>query len=505
MAARAWRVVWLVVLSLPVALGLIVSSSGSASAHAELDRTEPVQGAVLTAPPRVVVLHFTEPVSAQFATVRVAGPDGGRVDTGTVRVRGSAVTAALRGGQADGGTYTVVWRVVADDNHPISGRFSFAVGVPAPLSPAAQQRVERTVAAAAVPVATRVLLGVGRLVEYAGFILFAGTLALVAWAWPEGADVDRVRRLAWAGWLAAAAGTALTLLMQGPDAAAAGPSSVLSLLGDVLRQRFGLLHVARLAALAAVTPGLALGWAARARRSPRHGVVLAATLGFLAATWSLAGHAGTRPPAALSVSLDAVHLVAVASWLGGLVVVSAALLAAADAVPAAARWSQQAFASVLALVATGSWAAVDEVGSVSALTGSEYGRLLSAKVALVAVMVGLGGVARIRLQRHGAAALRRTVRVEAALGAAVLALASLLVATAPGRVSALRGGLGDQHHGAQVASVLVAAPPAQWADTLGLGEAAVEVGSDQGRGARERLLLHGVEVDDSHRSQVRAQ
>lgn len=434
--ARQWLLGLL--LGLPLALGWLVGSATPAAAHTEIVRTEPTAGAVLPVPPRAVVLQFNEPVSTQFASVLVAGPDGQRLDVGSARVRRTTVTMSMRTTAVPAGTYTVVWRVVSDDNHPISGRFTFSVGVPSTPGPAVAAQIARTIEAASVPRATQVLLGAGRLVEYAGFVLLVGVLVVIAWAWSAGAALKRVRRLAWAGWLTVLAGTTLSLLMQGPDAAARGPLSALTefgLLRDVLAQRYGQVHVARIAALAAVTPGLALSWAARARSSPRHGAVLAATLGFLAATWSLAGHAGSRSPVPVSVAVDALHLLAVASWLGGLVVVGSALLRSGEADSAAARWSRLAFGSVLVLTATGTWTAVAEVPSWDALTGSEYGRLLSAKVALVAVMVGLGGLARQRLRRRGAAGLSATVRLEALLGGVVLVLASLLVAADPsGRV-----------------------------------------------------------------------
>lgn len=424
---------------------LLVVLAAPASAHTEVTRTQPSSGAVLAKAPNAVVLSFSGEVSRRFATVVVTGPDGGRADQLPLRFTRSTVTAGLRSG-ASAGTYTVIWRVVSDDNHPISGRFAFVVGAPTPSTPAAMAAVAQAVAASTVPTSTRALLGVSRLVEYGGFLLLAGVVLLVAWAWPAGALTRRVRVLAWAGWGAVVAGTMGTLLMQGPDVLAAGPLAAFTepgLLSDVLVERFGQLHIARLAALLAVTPGLALSWASAARSSTRRGLGALAWVGFLAATWSLAGHAGTRSPVAVSVLVDAVHLVAVAAWLGGLVVVATALLRAADVDLEVARWSRLAFASVVALTVTGSWSAVAQVGSWRALTGTEYGQLLVAKVTLVAVMVVLGGVARARLRRRGPSGLRAGVRVEAAVGVGVLVLASLLVATAPARVMDDRPAVSD--------------------------------------------------------------
>jgi len=67
--------------SLGVAL-LLVGSAVPASAHAQLESTNPAQSSVLLVPPTQVVLHFGEPVEIDFGSLRVLGPSGQRVDNG---------------------------------------------------------------------------------------------------------------------------------------------------------------------------------------------------------------------------------------------------------------------------------------------------------------------------------------------------------------------------------------------------------------------------------------
>lgn len=92
---------------------------------------------------------------------------------------------------------------------------------------------------------------------------------------------------------------------------------------------------------------------------------------------------------------DILHLMAVASWLGGL----AALLVALHKVPgieraAVRRFSRVAFVSVLVLAVTGVYQSWRQLGSWSALTGTDYGQLLLLKVGLVAVLLGIAYVSR---------------------------------------------------------------------------------------------------------------
>jgi copper transport protein len=91
-------------------------------------------------------------------------------------------------------------------------------------------------------------------------------------------------------------------------------------------------------------------------------------------------------------------------------------------------------ASVGVLVATGLFQAWRQVGTLSALGPTTYGRELVVKTCLVLVVVGVAtGSRRLLRRREGLSRLRRTVGVEAVLVLAVLGVTSGLVATEPAR------------------------------------------------------------------------
>lgn len=93
--------------------------------------------------------------------------------------------------------------------------------------------------------------------------------------------------------------------------------------------------------------------------------------------------------------MDVLHLLAVAGWLGGLATLLTALYRAPSIEPSAVhRFSCVAFICVVTLTVTGLYQSWRQVGSWSALTGTSYGQLLLAKVALVVVMVGVAWVSR---------------------------------------------------------------------------------------------------------------
>ena len=104
-----------------------------ASAHDELVGSEPAASSTVTALPTRVVLHFGEPPLAGGSAIVVRDPAGTSATTGTAVVSGSDVSIDLVA-LTVAGTYTVSWRTVAGDGHPITGTFAFTV--PASLLPA---------------------------------------------------------------------------------------------------------------------------------------------------------------------------------------------------------------------------------------------------------------------------------------------------------------------------------------------------------------------------------
>ena len=102
----------------------------SALAHARLDSSTPSNDQVLRRAPQQVLLRFSEPVETAFGSVRVIDGAARRVDDArTTRPDPTAVAVGLPSDLSPG-TYTVAWRVVPADSHPVSGAFVFHIGKP---------------------------------------------------------------------------------------------------------------------------------------------------------------------------------------------------------------------------------------------------------------------------------------------------------------------------------------------------------------------------------------
>ncbi|MFI2608097.1 FixH family protein [Kitasatospora sp. NPDC018619] len=422
-------------------LALMLAGAGPASAHATLDSTDPPQNSVVATAPQAVTLTFSESVSLSGDSVRVLDPAGRAVDTGSpahADGRGNTARVGLRSGLANG-TYTVAWRAVSDDSHPVGGAFTFSVGAPSDtsVSATALQGADADGLVAA-------LYGTGRTVAYAAFALLVGVAGFVLVCWPAGTARRRVQRLLMTGWTALLVSTVAVLMLRGPYERGSGIGQAfdLSLVRATLDERIGTALAARLLLLAAGGVFLSLlvgqlgqpqrpvvpaprdepeggaGAAAeedaeaaelrelerRAAERPQHevrlglgvaGLVLAVAL---AATWVGADHASVGIQVWLALPLGILHLIAMALWLGGL---AALLVALREGVGAEVvdRFSRIAFGSVAVLAVTGVYQSWRGLGGWGALTGTEYGRLLLVKSGCVAVMLGVAWISRSWLAR----------------------------------------------------------------------------------------------------------
>jgi methionine-rich copper-binding protein CopC len=107
--------------------GLVVvaalGAATTASAHSQLERTDPADGSQVAVLPDEITLTFNQNVLGLGDVLQVTGP-GGSVSAGAPTVVDNQVTQAIQPGSA-AGAYTVLWRVTSADGHPISGRFAF--------------------------------------------------------------------------------------------------------------------------------------------------------------------------------------------------------------------------------------------------------------------------------------------------------------------------------------------------------------------------------------------
>ncbi|CAL9482117.1 Copper transport protein YcnJ [Streptomyces sp. enrichment culture] len=447
-------------------LVLLLAGAAPAGAHAALRASDPEDGSVVRTAPTHITLTFTESVGLLEDSFRIYGPDNRRVHMEEPEhAAGAADTArAALPRDLDEGTYTVAWRVVSADSHPVSGAFTFSVGKPSPTPPAApQDHAEHPV--------TKSLYDTGRYLAYIAAALLIGTAAFAALCRPP--DTGPLRAPLLFGWWTLLVTTAGLLVLRAPYEKGTSPSTALdvSTFPDTLGGRPGMALLARVLLL--LTAALLLP--VLRRRTPRTRVTAGGILSVsLALTWASAEHAsaGIQVPVAMTSSV--LHLLAMAAWLGGLTALLLTLHRAKTPPPhdTVARFSRLAFTSVTVLVVTGAYQSWRGLGSWSALTGTAYGRTLAVKLAATVFLLLAAALSRrwtALLARPAAAeerqpalvgapgpppeprtthvttaepetlhrrALRRSVLAEVVVAVAVLLVTTVLTGTLPSRAEA---------------------------------------------------------------------
>jgi methionine-rich copper-binding protein CopC len=95
-----------------------------ASAHDTAESSSPAQGATVQTPPEQVSVTFNNDPLALGSQIRVNDSTGTNWAEGDVEIVDNVASQKLKEG-APAGLFTVVWRVVSSDSHPIEGSFTF--------------------------------------------------------------------------------------------------------------------------------------------------------------------------------------------------------------------------------------------------------------------------------------------------------------------------------------------------------------------------------------------
>ena len=466
--------------------GLVIAASaailllvlpGTAFGHASLIGSTPERGAELRNAPEAVVFEFSEPVEASFGAIKVFDSAGDEIQMGEPfrpAGDGSRLAASLPTSLPDG-LYTSTYRVISADSHPVSGGIVFSIGE---AGPGSGRTISQLLEGSEAGPVTDVAFWLDRWLGYLAIAVAVGALGFLLALWGPalrveqltsaggvlieraGNAADRTRRLLSAAIAAGLIASVFAIPLQGAVAAGTDFWSALDLtvINDVIDTRFGAVFALRALAWLLLLPLAFMASRAFSTGRPLRSLpVLAAAAGavFLVVSPALAGHAATREPVWLMLSSDVVHVAAMAFWTGTLVALMVILPAVTRRLPNdldrirvltdfLLRFSTLALVSVALIAATGVIQAIVQLDSVADLWQTAYGRALSVKILLFLLLIGLAAANRRRLipalverRERGLApgppgmSIRRNLRLEAVLAAAVLAATAAMVSYTP--------------------------------------------------------------------------
>jgi len=427
---RSWLVIAVVLAAL--------TATPAALAHAILQASDPGSNSVVRTSPKTVSLRFNEAVETAFGSIRVYDCNGGRVDSGKiVRPTKDSVAVTIDRRLARG-TYTVTWRVISADSHPVAGAFVFNVKK-------ANAGSCKQVFGATTPGTIDALFKFMRGLDFGLILLVVGGAIALALVLRSAAPELRTRLFRILGGLAFGLVVvgALCIVLQGAVAGGFGLSEAFrwDTIHSVLQTRFGHAFLWQIG-IALVVGALAL----MASRSRNLEFLPLASL-LLIPTVSAAGHA--RTSGAFAIFLDVFHVAAASTWVGGLAfTVLALVLAGMDRWPlcsrAVPRFSLLAVVSVVVLITAGSIRGYQEVRSFNGLWHTTYGQLLLAKIVLVLPLLLIGlynnrfAVPRLKKNVASAGEQRRFLRAagtELAIMAVIIGVTAVLVTEPPAKAS----------------------------------------------------------------------
>ena len=418
------RVIGFAKIVLTAVLLLLLSPAASAQAHAGLEGSEPKPSSWLATSPSEIVLHFDESVSVTFARIKIIDQEGNEVlELRPTRDKSDHTTVRAPVEALEDGTWVVVWRVASADSHPVQGSFAFSIGtsssdVTAVLNGSLSTRH-----------GLNNLFNVIRFVMFVGVLALLGGVGLVTFA-NNAQLIVRTRMSLWGAWALATIASIEALFAYGPHASGVKVYNFtdLSLLSDTMTTTFGQATLLRVSLLLAFAL-LLLTIEFRSRILWRCGAVVLSLAA--AATLSAVGHPSGQSPIALSVSLDVLHLLAASLWIGALLVIAIDRDNWLHSTISMLKFSRIAGYSVVVVVVTGSLQFLLLVDGVQNMFATEFGQKLAVKIALVGVLIGIGGVSRKTIRKFGPAKLRQSVLVESLIALIVIGVAALVVALPP--------------------------------------------------------------------------
>ncbi len=121
---RVERVLWRALAGAAVVVLALVGGSTAAQAHDQLDATSPADGSTVAAVPTKVTLTMSNTPATIGSQINVMDASGTNWSDGGVQVLDNVATQPLKPG-APAGKYTVSWRLVSSDSHPVEGGFTF--------------------------------------------------------------------------------------------------------------------------------------------------------------------------------------------------------------------------------------------------------------------------------------------------------------------------------------------------------------------------------------------
>ena len=413
-----------------------------AAAHPFTEKTIPSLGSNAPIGTTEVIVYFSEPVDISFSEMKIFDSNGDQIDNRDTSYHEGELSLIVTTPPLEEGVYTSSVKVLSKiDGHLVPSAFLFGVGdvsVPDIPDEGPSEIIFLPEAGARFPG----ILG-------QTIVLGAVIASLIIWGTQNKQlirkELDKVEVVHHAKFMSVT-GIGLMLVFISDILMIAVQTIRLEASPlDVIQTYFGTVWLARMI-ITIVLLGIWFGMDRRKALSKKSQVPMLAASLVLISTSSLIGH-GAASEELGALVLDYIHNLVAAVWIGGIIYFVFTLLPTFSQLKEAnrermsmvmiPRFSIAFIISVGIVIITGPtlmWFLESDVGLI---TESVFGQLIMLKIAIAAVMVGLGGFFQLRVQKNAEKSfssgkitvhkkLKRSLKIDAVLGVTLLLVVALL-------------------------------------------------------------------------------
>lgn len=416
---------WLV-----IACVLIILIPKSASAHAYVVKSNPVENETLKKAPTVVKIEFDEDIQvSHFNTLFVRDTSGKRVDLKDAHIdkrNKKLLEAGVKENLKDG-LYSIQWKAISADGHPIQGVIPFQIG----LAEAGADDVQ----VEEMGYVPQIDMIMERGVLYTSFSLFLGVLFfnLIIYKGDAIEVHSRSKRIIWISLI----GIFISLLCNLPlQAKINADVSWLEAFNPLLLKEtlqlsvFGYVWITQMALISVLI--IVTYFAVKREKLSSFKVWSIPILLFIGLLVMKAfnSHAFGLKFKDIAVVMDFLHLFAASLWVGGLSSIILLLRKEDDKWTkywdAIKRFSPWATGAVIVIVLTGLFNSTFFIPTIHSLFDTKYGLALLAKILLFVCMGILGIIHYVKGRIRAQQGLGATVKVEFIIGIIVFVIVAFM-------------------------------------------------------------------------------
>ncbi|PQZ53472.1 copper resistance protein [Bacillus sp. MYb209] len=413
-----------------IACVFIILIPKSASAHAYVVKSNPNENETLKKAPSVVKIEFDEDIQvSRFNTLFVRDTSGKRVDLKDAHIdkkNKKLLEAGLKENLRNG-LYSIQWKAISADGHPIQGVIPFRIG----LAEAGTDDIQ----VEEMGYVPQIDMIMERGILYTGFSLFIGVLLfnLILYKGSASQVRSRSKKIIWISLF----GIFISLLFNLPlQAKMNADVSWLEAFDPLLLKEtlqlsvFGYVWMAQMALISMLI--IVTYFAVKREKLSCFkvwSIPIVLFIGLLAMK-ALNSHAYGLKFKGIAVVMDFLHLFAASLWIGGLSSIVLLLRKEDDKWTmywdAIKRFSPWATGAVIVILLTGLFNSTFFIPTIHSLFDTKYGLALLAKILLFVCMGILGIIHYVKARMRAQQRLGATVKVEFIIGIIVFVIVAFM-------------------------------------------------------------------------------